>query len=330
MITKGQRLEIMSPLNRLPILEDNIDNFFKGWSELHSDLKTLYHYTTLEGLRGILGNRSVWFTNILSLNDPQEISYGINIIGEQITKTKSKTNEEWLLKFFDELKDLFENYHTNRFATYISCFCEDEDLLSQWRAYSQKDCGFNIGFRFDENTNFRHDVIQNDESMLELRKVIYKKEEQIKIVTDYLTLIMNSMLELNKMESNRLPVTWRSQALISCVNILFDFAWSFKHKAFSEEKEWRLVKFREYDYKSEEINFRKDDTGVIPYLNTYIFSEIDAKKHFPIRSVKIGPTLEQKKVTSSIKSFIFNQAVLKDAIIILPKITPSFCDYNIR
>jgi hypothetical protein len=40
----------------------------------------LYHYTSIEGLMGILTNRSLWATEIYFLNDTQELRYSDGVL----------------------------------------------------------------------------------------------------------------------------------------------------------------------------------------------------------------------------------------------------------
>lgn len=46
----------------------------------------LFHYTTQAGLRGIIENRSLWFTNILFLNDATEFEYTFRMVQEELEK----------------------------------------------------------------------------------------------------------------------------------------------------------------------------------------------------------------------------------------------------
>lgn len=45
--------------------------------EQHAAPDLLYHFTSSEGLVGILRSRSLWASHALSLNDASEVSYGI-------------------------------------------------------------------------------------------------------------------------------------------------------------------------------------------------------------------------------------------------------------
>jgi hypothetical protein len=41
-------------------------------------MNTLYHYTSLTGIIGILQTRFIWATNALCLNDASEFSHGLD------------------------------------------------------------------------------------------------------------------------------------------------------------------------------------------------------------------------------------------------------------
>lgn len=63
---------------------------------------TLFHYTTLEGLKGILHNRSIWCSHISTLNDPLEIQYGKRVVLDKLNvffgkgkRTNHKEVFEW-------------------------------------------------------------------------------------------------------------------------------------------------------------------------------------------------------------------------------------------
>ncbi|GAF99954.1 unnamed protein product, partial [marine sediment metagenome] len=44
--------------------------------------KIVYHYTSLEGLIGIINSQRIWATDILYLNDASEFKYSKNILYE--------------------------------------------------------------------------------------------------------------------------------------------------------------------------------------------------------------------------------------------------------
>jgi len=133
--------------NELRQFYDLIDAF----SDPFTDGKIVYHYTSAEGLRGIIETGEIWLTNTAFVNDTTEC------------------RALW------QLTDLFaEGELTNRFvrtrwesgerqdnALYIASFSEEKNSLEQWRAYG----GFNIGL--DVSGMFRPGFTRH--------KCVYKK-----------------------------------------------------------------------------------------------------------------------------------------------------------
>ena len=59
----------------------------------------LYHYTTSDGLLGILKDNCFWLTNAYYLNDSTEIKYGNEIIKKIIEDRESKYNDEYVKEY---------------------------------------------------------------------------------------------------------------------------------------------------------------------------------------------------------------------------------------
>jgi hypothetical protein len=94
--------------------------------------KTLYHYTSLEGLLGIIESKSIWATNVLYLNDASELNYSIDLPKGQVDEFKDNipNDKNWLgtLNFFDKFTRLFTS--TEILGFFVCSFSEEEDLLS--------------------------------------------------------------------------------------------------------------------------------------------------------------------------------------------------------
>jgi hypothetical protein len=87
---------------------------------------TLYHYTTPAGLLGIVENNKLWATHINYLNDATELGYARDLLrqpsratsGRLVPPRASSCTEP---ATFDVSKTM---------DVFVSCFCEDGDLLS--------------------------------------------------------------------------------------------------------------------------------------------------------------------------------------------------------
>jgi hypothetical protein len=99
--------------------------------------KILFHYTSLEGLLGIIESQSIWATNVLYLNDASELNYLIKLLIEEVSNVKEKipVDSKGLGKFsfFDGIIENIEKFisHPYRFSFFVCSFSEEKDLLSQ-------------------------------------------------------------------------------------------------------------------------------------------------------------------------------------------------------
>src|SRR5579863_5935328 len=126
---------------------------FKGWTNQHllseqnnsTITETLYHYTDVRGLKGILEAGQIWFTDYRHLNDPSELTHGIDIARDVAHRIATGADGRVRL-FLDYFLDLFR--HDNFVPTlefFIACFSRARDDLGQWRAYADNGRGAAIG-----------------------------------------------------------------------------------------------------------------------------------------------------------------------------------------
>jgi hypothetical protein len=129
----------------------------------------LYHYTDINGLKGIYETGQIYATNSLYLNDTSEISLGIAALRDRLyqqelsywrervaisernldrTKTESEEPQEPdpyadIIAELEEIRHAIEEVgEYSQF--YISCLTTEEDQLSQWRGYASG--GYSVGF----------------------------------------------------------------------------------------------------------------------------------------------------------------------------------------
>jgi hypothetical protein len=131
----------------------------------------VYHYTTAEGLKGIIENRCIWATNVNFLNDISEYHHGVDIVSEEIKGYEAKpetllaANIEptslalWLAKGII-IGNVQQHLKGTDYSlrTFVASFFDSPapsteadaidagDILEQWRAYSRDSLGFSIGF----------------------------------------------------------------------------------------------------------------------------------------------------------------------------------------
>jgi hypothetical protein len=135
------------------VLQEAIDKYC-AWAEHHlraeqdasSITAPLYHYTDGNGLKGILASGQVWFTDYRHLNDPSELTHGIDM-ARDVARLLGTGADGRVRLFLENFADLFtlRNFDT-ALEFFIASFSRARDDLGQWRAYSDNGRGFAIGF----------------------------------------------------------------------------------------------------------------------------------------------------------------------------------------
>jgi hypothetical protein len=113
----------------------------------------LFHYTTLDGMLGIFDSWSLWGTDVRFLNDFREFEHekalltrGASRALELVADEIASDPEQKLRRHIQGITRMLEPWPSEqvREAIYVACFCEDGDLLSQWRGYGT--AGVSLGF----------------------------------------------------------------------------------------------------------------------------------------------------------------------------------------
>lgn len=282
------------------------------WIKNHTPVpEILYHYTSAEGLIGIITSKSFWMTNLRYMNDMSELQYAKDLIAEVIkSRSLAYTSSEVLKEFFSRIKNTFSPFEGSN-QVFAVCFCETGNLLSQWRAYGGKGGGYALGIDFFHLLRFLS-------KKCFLRRVIYELDEQKSIIAGVIDKVCGLLSEIttgqNVKESdsdNTLP-----QFCMFTNNILGEYIFSFKHPEFIEEKEWRLVFVwdcnpilnRESDFA--DLKFRTFGGNIIPYCEVNFDNAIKASLQddyglaFPIREIVIGPTINPELNEQSVATLL--------------------------
>ncbi len=112
----------------------------------------LWHYTNGSALISILDSMTIYSTQISCLNDSTELRYGSTLFQEALRDLRAATSNDEIaerlldgaISYFKEDPNLPAQAASFHFVT---CFSEEKDDLSQWRAYGGGENGYAIGFR---------------------------------------------------------------------------------------------------------------------------------------------------------------------------------------
>lgn len=266
-------------------------------------INTLYHYTDLYGLKGIIENQSFFSSNSAYLNDKEEFYYGVKLFKDALSEyVKNDSNERDIIEeVSNELNNRSESYH------YVTCFSLEGDLLSQWRAYANDGKGIAIGFNLKKLIEAFEPkasglLIEYDaENQKEIANIIVRKT--IQFYSTNLKILKSIISEnLNKIIADE-------------ANEVFNkYIGQFKHNSFEEEREYRFDLSIDKDInKYRELFYRVGNNNLlVPYL--YLKTnyqeeqeEINKKgkiKQLPINKLIIGPSLDYDLNKKAIIGFL--------------------------
>jgi hypothetical protein len=155
----------------------------------------LYHYTSPDGLLGIVEHSELWATNLNYMNDATEFQISLKLAEETLT---AATNSSALNPQRREIACVLikEVAHIEERGICAICFCSDGDLLSQWRGYSGRGYGFSIGFNPNVLKSFG-EITRSDIAPFELAKCIYDENLQRKIVEEICEFYLDPNISLH-------------------------------------------------------------------------------------------------------------------------------------
>ncbi len=151
--------------------------FAEHFKKLPPDI--LYHYTGQAGLVGIVKNAELWATKIQYMNDATEFGLALGLARRLLENIISNSTHPSQKAACGRLQaSLLDIGDINIFAV---CFCEEGDLLSQWRGYAGGRQGYALGFDSDA-------LIQiADRSEFTLGRCIYDPAVQHEIIEQAIT-----------------------------------------------------------------------------------------------------------------------------------------------
>lgn len=264
--------------------------------------QVLYHYTSAEGLSGILTSQSFWMTDIRYMNDLSESQYAMELLIERLNTREgdndlSTVQRDFLARVLDIMPGL--KYGP---STFCVSFCEEGNLLSQWRAYRGLGGGYALGI------DFFHAFRLLDRRCF-IRKLIYDPVAQQSLldraIQSYLTTV--GTLADSSGTTTEDVVSGAARSFGSVITALLSF---FKHPSFSEEHEWRLLHIANvdplHDRSAERPRLRTFDGNIIPYIVVSFAKAIEAATddvvgiEFPLVDVVVGPTVNSELNQTSI------------------------------
>lgn len=244
--------------------------------------KTLSHYTTITGMMGIITSKCLWASNASFLNDRTELLHALSVARTAIEKlTSTRAMEHWgptLQQVIGELED------GKIPDTFVTCFCRDDDNLSQWRGYGGNEQGVSITFDLAKLS------ARLKKERAKLYQVTYAKITTPSKLRGALKGELADLAKLDEIFGESKP-DQRYAEIFSIVSSLLP---KFKHLGFRDEREWRFVVQRPSPDTT--AQFRAGRNRVVPYIE---LGQSDAP--LPIVSVRVGPGDDQALTAQSLR-----------------------------
>lgn len=262
---------------------------------------TIYHYTRPEKLLEILSSEIIRFSNVLYLNDKDEVAYSYKLIVQLIEKTENLNKE-----LFEKIRNHFwakykyiidgNSDFENNIEYFTTSFSSDSDSLTLWNNYAKGKnyTGYNIGFN-------KKKLIKDMESKNYFPiygSVIYDRKKQTQIILSIFKK-WNSLFE-RASRCKRVSKVKLFNILFELIDVLNIVSIFFKNPEFKNEHEYRIVLVNAVGTEKSKPTKIVEKNGLfVPYLE-YNFNKNS------VSSVNIGPTLNETIFFTSTNRMLSN------------------------
>lgn len=302
-------------------------NFLKN--DFNNDIYNglLWHYTTIDGLDGILTSEKdylkFWFTRSDCLNDRSEGLYILELYNQVLTELYNEKIINKQLHNFCKQINLSKNTYVSfplppddsgasnlrldflECDAFICCFSTKKDSLDMWRYYSNAFDGYALGFNkcilFDDYKKFSFSHYKENVAFAKLEsfKVIYSNDEKKQILKKC---IKKALLLYEKEEIEK-------DHLKKYIEYIFqNFRFRFKHECFSSENEYRYVFYRpkirpkEMVQELPKIQYRVRNGVMIPYI------ELKEPKN-SLYEIQISPYIIDDFAIDTLNSYLVDNKI---------------------
>lgn len=277
----------------------------------------LYHYTTAEGVRGIVENREFMATKSDFLNDKLEFQYAVEVM-ERLTE-KYIVNASLRERFFSKLKKEIDQLgiiapacddHDCRedgLSFYVVAFSKLQNNALLWAEFTDFK-GYCLEFDYTKLVEgFQHRVFLHG-------TVIYDEKEQMNGLLESLlscirNLQENGMMDLEGFFEEEAEISEGSldKLVMEMAVVVSVYAMFFKKSFFEGEEEYRFI----FPPIINELGVAKPDFRLLDQIFLpYIMVEFDREmKEIPLESVMVGAKNNSDIAVRGMKYFLHSQGL---------------------
>lgn len=241
-----------------------------------------WHYTSAEGLLGILASQTLWATAPEVLNDVSELTYGLELMDEVWAEMRSAGHlPPASVRFVDYV--ISSGWIDEvRGSVFVISASSDSDVLNQWRNYASAD-GFAVGLDLQAAWNLGPYLARAGASgrafaIPAWSDVIYDEALQRSAIRDMLEFTARNSPGGGD-DANSTPPEWNPMSRGPRV-LLATLPLTLKHPAFADEREVRFV----HNAGPGEVHFRSAVGRIMPYAELHA-----GVNGLPIFEVVCGP-----------------------------------------
>ncbi len=277
----------------------------------HEVRQPLFHYTDMAGLLGIITTEQMWFTSMFHLNDPSELSYGINLATEALEE-QAKASDHIVETFCRWTHHVLVKSGGEIFGFYVASFSQAGNDLSQWRAYADNGRGVALGLA-PSLFKVAHDsaAVAVAEKTL-VANVSYNPDEVRKNMAEAIqraaTLLAREHRDRHVHSAAEAEKFGKQLAGHLAVSIL-TYAITCKHPAYANEQETRLLIVNDLAKLDPITLTRRRGSSLIPY----IASPLRVRQPGAITKIMIGPSAEDM-ADDAVRAFLRQQGLPSDIV----------------
>jgi len=106
---------------------------------------TLFQYTSFDGFKGIIDSKSLWLSDLRSLNDPRELILGLGKVRSVVDELLNEKPSWGTAQIRKKLQRSYDFVRSTNLFT--ASFCPKGDSMPLWQHYGDAGRGVSIGFR---------------------------------------------------------------------------------------------------------------------------------------------------------------------------------------
>lgn len=248
----------------------------------------LFHYTRLNGFRGILASGHLWATEYHYLNDMDEFRFVEELVPEAVQELSLEAECEAYVSavLVRKIQEQSDNRKIED-SFFVTCFSLNGDNLTLWAEFAGDD-GVGVEFAWDDLNP------EGDFFAALPGKVIYDREEQKKLIKRCFSMLLNGKRPGYKSYLQRAFQAGRVEELdayLDSVALLIRYySMYFKKNVYRAEEEYRIV-FMLRDAK-ERVKYLYGNGRKRFYIEINICCENGT---IPLKGICMNPMLHRKE-----------------------------------